>query len=177
MTESNDGGDLSELGRAVVMDDLGLVRELVGAGHTLVWEPFPFDHSALHIAADHGRADILEVLLDAGGMAYLDSLGNGWTPLGMAARKGHREAVQCLLSRGADANARDANKLGDPPLSDAVRGGFSGIVDDLLASGADPSIPGWMNQTARDRANRRVKEHPDENSRHILSAIQRARKN
>src|SRR6202011_2793415 len=69
------GHDLSEIARAVVQDDIDLVRELTSKGHTVKWESFPFDETALHMAADNGNTDMIPILLDAGGRAYLDSVG------------------------------------------------------------------------------------------------------
>lgn len=171
-----ESGELSPIARAVVMNDIDAVRELVLEGHTVAWEPFPFEETALHFAAGAGRAEILDVLLDAGGTAYIDAIGNGWTALGTAANKGHRAAVQTLIARGADVNAHDAAMLGNTPLSDAVYGGFAEIVDDLLAAGADPMIPGWMNLTALDHAQRRNDRDPDACSRRILISVLKAAK-
>jgi ankyrin repeat protein len=156
------------------MNDIDRVRKLVRDGQVVVWEPPPFEQTAVHIAADHGRADIISALLDAGGQTYIDSLANGWTPLGMAARKGHREAVQTLVARGADVNGHDVEHLADTPLSDAVQGGFVEIVEDLVSAGADAAIPGWMNLTALDHARGRYERKSDDVGRRILSALRKA---
>lgn len=42
----------------------------------------------------------------------------GWTPLHLATYFGHREVVECLLSRNADVNA--INENGDTPLHKAA---------------------------------------------------------
>jgi ankyrin repeat protein len=115
-----EGGGLSAIARAVVMNDIDAVRELVLNGHTVGWEPFPFEQTALHFAASADRM------------------------------------------------------LGNTPLSDAVYGGFAEIVDDLLAAGADPMIPGWMNLTALDHASRRNDRDPDECNRRILRSVLKA---
>jgi len=164
-------GELSTLACAVVEDDLERVRELVTQGHRVVWEPWPFDETALHFAADHGNAAMIAILVDAGGRAFIDALGNGWTPLGLAALKGHVEAVRVLLTRGADPNARDVDHAGESPLGDAVERGFEDIVFTLLAWGADPNAPGWMNLTPLDRAKHRSLMHPDEPSYRIERAL------
>ncbi|MBV8299865.1 MAG: ankyrin repeat domain-containing protein [Candidatus Eremiobacteraeota bacterium] len=173
MDASNDN-DLSVLAKAVVTGDLDRVRQLIRAGHTVGWEPFPFEQTALHFAADRGRADIIAVLLDGGGASYIDSLGLGWTPLGMAARKGHGDAVRVLIASGADVDAHDAEHIGNTPLADAVQGRFPDIVDDLVSAGADPTIPGWMNLTALDRAKRRHEKGGDDTDRRILNAVLKA---
>jgi ankyrin repeat protein len=63
--------ELSALSKAVVRDDLEEVRTLIRAGHTVLWEPFPFDETALHVAADSGNIPIIAELLDAGGERYI----------------------------------------------------------------------------------------------------------
>ena len=173
MSQAQSG--LSELSRAVVLNDTQLVRELTRKGHTVTWEPFPFEDTALHTAAEQGNAEMIPILLDAGGEAFIDSLcGNGWTPLGMAARGGHLEAAQTLLSRGASVDARDEAGLVNPPLSDAVKRGYEPIVHILLAAGANPNISGWMNLTPLDYAERRYAKTPDDMSRRILDAVSKA---
>jgi ankyrin repeat protein len=170
-------GDLSDLARAAVQDDIDLVLELTSEGHSVIWEPFPFDETALHIAADNGNAEMILILLDAGGAAYLDSVGDGMTPLGMAVKKGHVRAVETLLSRGASVNARDEPNVGDPPLSDAVDNGDEEMVRLLLSAGADPDIPGWMTLSPLDRAQRRYETKQDFVSRRILVAVLQAASN
>jgi hypothetical protein len=140
-------GDLSALAQAVVLRDAARVSALVTEGHRVSWEPSPFEETPLHIAADNGDVPVLAILLDHGGEEYLDSLADGWTPLGFATLKGHADAVRLLLARGADPNKHDEEQAGDTPLVDAIDRGFEGIVTDLLAAGADPTIPGWMQLT------------------------------
>ena len=166
--------DLSEIARAVVQDDIDLVRELTSKGHTVIWETFPFDETALHIAADNGNAEMIPILLNAGGETYINSIGDGMTPLGMAVKKGHYEAVKTLLSGGASVDARDEPNVGDPPLSEAVINGDEEMVRLLLSAGADPDIPGWMTLSPVDHAQRRFETNQDVASRRILDAVLKA---
>jgi len=165
---------LSEIARAVVQDDIDLVRELTSKGHTVIWESFPFDETALHMAAENGNAEMIPILLNAGGAAYIDSVGDGMTPLGMAVKKGHVRAVKTLLSRGASVDARDEPNVGNPPLSDAVNNGDEEMVRLLLSAGADPDIPGWMTLSPIDHAQRRFETNQDAVSRRILDAVLKA---
>ncbi|KAL4777197.1 hypothetical protein BDW60DRAFT_221145 [Aspergillus nidulans var. acristatus] len=60
---------------------------------------------------------------------------NGDTPLGVAARVGHRPIVQCLLEARAQVNARSAG--GKTALMLASYEGFEGVVQLLLQHNAD----------------------------------------
>lgn len=62
--------------------------------------------------------------------------GKGETPLGMAARHGHRAVAQYLLAHGARATTIPS------PLPGAVDSGNAGLVRLLLAHGADPNAFG-----------------------------------
>jgi len=62
----------------------------------------------------------------------------GWTPIHLAAVKGHVEIVRVLLERGADPNAKE-NIYGWTPLHIAANIGYFRIVKLLLERGADPN--------------------------------------
>lgn len=65
--------------------------------------------TALHYAASVGNLDIIRLLLEKS--AYIDAEApNKTTPLMMAARGGHADAMKLLLEEGADASLR--NDLG-----------------------------------------------------------------
>lgn len=166
--------ELTELSCAVILNDTERVRELTRNGHTVTWEQSPFDGTALHTAAENGNADVIPMLLDAGGAAFVNSIADGRTPLGIAVRKGHVRAVEVLLSRGAAVDARDEENAGNPPLSDAVERGFEEIVHALLSAGANPNVPGWLNLTPLDRAQHRYAKTPDDVSRRILDSVSKA---
>lgn len=82
---------------AALKGHLPVVELLVKAGAQL-------DHSgwtAMHYAAFEGRTEVLNYLIKRG--AQLEALSpNDSTPLMLAARNGHREAVEALLAAGAD---------------------------------------------------------------------------
>jgi ankyrin repeat protein len=96
------------------------------------------------------------------------------TPLGMAVKQGHVQAVKMLLSRGASVDARDEPNVGNPPLSDAVTNGDEEMVRLLLSAGPDPDIPGWMTLSPVDHAQRRYETNQDPVSRRILVAVLKA---
>jgi len=63
---------------------------------------------------------------------------NGYTPLMLAARMNHSNAVHALLLRGANPNSRDPEST--TPLIFACSAGSLEICKELLAAGADPRL-------------------------------------
>ncbi|KAJ1476256.1 ankyrin repeat-containing domain protein [Baffinella frigidus] len=86
----------------------------------------------LLIAASIGNIEIMQQLLAAGANDKI-----GWVPLHGAAEQGHEAAVQLLLDKGADVNAKDRINAGDTPLHAAASGGFGAVIQMLLDQGAD----------------------------------------
>jgi ankyrin repeat protein len=64
-------------------------------------EPGSGKTTALMAAAERGRIEIVNLLVDAGADVCFRGSG-GWTALMLAARGGHREVVEHLLNAGAD---------------------------------------------------------------------------
>jgi Ankyrin repeats (3 copies)/Ankyrin repeat len=89
----------------------------------------------MHVAARHGHANILSLLLEHG--VDVDERDASQTPLHRALMFGKLEAVQFLLDSGADINARHV--LDWPPLHFAIRAVVQDIqvVRLLLERGAD----------------------------------------
>lgn len=105
----------------------------------------------IHSAAQAGDSDRLYRLLSQGyPVDDFDDLGR--TPLHYAARHGHTDAAAVLLAAGADVNAHDERTAGDTPLGEAAATCSVEMAALLLDAGADPTIPGWMQLTALDRA-------------------------
>ena len=63
--------------------------------------------TALHEAAEFGRAEIVETLLSYGAKIEVESWDG--TPLCKAAREGHHEVVLLLLAKGANAKSINPN--------------------------------------------------------------------
>eukprot|EP00041_Stephanoeca_diplocostata_P019257 m.412441 g.412441 ORF g.412441 m.412441 type:complete len:744 (+) comp21256_c0_seq1:192-2423(+) len=92
--------------------------------------------TALHIAANKGHADVVQVLLANEADPNTISRG-GCTPLQWAAQYGHCDCLTQLLQSGADANAADTIG-GYTPLHYAVAyTGNEACVSQLLRHGAD----------------------------------------
>ena len=66
--------------------------------------------NCMHIAAREGHVEVIKELIDAG--AKVDPLDVGqWTPLIWACYKGQVEAVDVLISHGANVNSRGLHQV------------------------------------------------------------------
>jgi ankyrin repeat protein len=121
------------------------------------WPEDQSDREPLHIAAQDGDVAKVQELLAAGFAVNAFDEDLALTPLHYATMGGHLEVMKALIEAGADVNAHDERRIGNTPLSE-VAGNCSYEVAKLLVdAGADPSIPGWMQLTALDRAAERKK--------------------
>ena len=90
----------------------------------------------LHLAARHGVADVLNILLRNG--ADLEAKCNrGGTPLHQAVISSHPQIIRAMLAKGADLKAADASGL--TPLHHAAASSGAEVVDILLSAGSDRS--------------------------------------
>ncbi len=86
-------------------------------------------------AARGRKTDLVHLLLDSGASVNSRSPGEGWTPLVNAVSSGSFENAKLLLSKGADANARDNN--GRAALWYAAILENTGLIALLSEQGAD----------------------------------------
>jgi hypothetical protein len=95
-------------------------------------------HRAFVLAAQHGHAEIVRLLLDAGedpNRYNPDGNHSHSTPLHQSALAGHAAVVQLLVERGARLDIKDTIYQGTP-LSWAIYAGQTGIETYLRAHGA-----------------------------------------
>lgn len=85
--------------------------------------------TALHLAAEAGRSDTCQLLLEhkADAMARSDG---AWTPLHNAAEKGHSSVVELFLAHGVDINATTSS--GMTALAWAAQNGHLSTVEVLI---------------------------------------------
>ena len=101
-------------------------------------------HRALVLAAQHGHADLVRLLLDAGeNPDRYNPTGNHAhsTPLHQAALAGHDAVVRLLVERGARLDIKDTIYQ-STPLGWATYGGQTEIADYLRARGSPASSAG-----------------------------------
>jgi ankyrin repeat protein len=112
------------------------------------------DPERLHTAAQDGDLDEVRRLVSEGeDVNGFDDLGK--TPLHYAVDREHVEVARHLIEHDADVNARHEPSLGNTPLGEVAATCSYAIAKMLVDAGADPTIPGWMQLTALDRARKR----------------------
>lgn len=117
-----------------------------------------YEKEQLHIASDQGDLDRVKELIDKGyNVNAFDEVLN-ITPLHYAVRNENFEIVKFLLQNGADVNAHDEEHIGETPLGDVAASCSYEMAKVLIDAGANPTIQGWMQLTALDRAKERKKE-------------------
>lgn len=98
-------------------------------------------HAALALSAQHGHADVVRLLLDAGedpDRYNPDGYHSHATPLHQAVWSSHADVVRLLVERGARLDMRDTIYDGTP-LDWAVYGGRTEIAEFLRGRGAPQS--------------------------------------
>ena len=112
----------------------------------------------LHLAASQGNLGLMRTLIQAGhAVNAFDEM--GLTPLHHAVDYGRVEDIRLLLENGADVNARDVANHGNTALGEWAGECSVEVARILVEAGADPTIRGWMELSAVDRAEGR---HDDE---------------
>lgn len=130
------------------------VRCLLGLGARVAEEhPNGGLGTSVHQAAALGYTEALRELLRADGAVALSVFDDiGRTPLICAVQNGRLLEASLLLEAGADVNVHDSETMSNTALSYAVEDGNPALVELLLRYGADPTIQGWMQLSALDRA-------------------------
>ncbi|XP_044050943.1 ankyrin repeat and death domain-containing protein 1A [Siniperca chuatsi] len=143
-------------------------------------------HRAFALAAEHGCVEMLDMLMEPHNMATMKPNKRGDTPLHLAARNGHLDAVQLLLQ---SFDTRDeVNMDGETALYQAADNGQEGCVLTLLEAGCDPNILTTAKCTALHPVSERgdtalvqllleYKAHMDFKNQHLEAPLHLAVKN
>ncbi|XP_059940200.1 ankyrin repeat domain-containing protein 27 isoform X5 [Mesoplodon densirostris] len=105
--------------------------------------------SPLHVAALHGRADLVLLLVKHGASVGARDVKQA-VPLHLACRKGHFQVVKCLLDSNAKPNKKDIS--GNTPLLYACSGGHHEVAALLLQHGASINASNNKGNTALHEA-------------------------
>nr|XP_045009870.1 ankyrin repeat domain-containing protein 27 isoform X2 [Jaculus jaculus] len=101
--------------------------------------------SPLHVAALHGRADLVLLLVKHGARVGARDTSQA-APLHLASQKGHFQVVKCLLDLNAKPNKKDVS--GNTPLIYACSGGHHEVAALLLQRGASINASNNKGNTA-----------------------------
>lgn len=127
-----------------------------------------FQREQLHRATRLGNlAEVDRLIKQKYPLNRFDELGK--TPLHYAVESGQVAIVHRLIKAGANVNAHDERMIGNTPLSDNILNCSLEMVSCLIAAGADPTIRGWMQLNANDRA----KARKDSAGKKILQIIEK----
>ena len=136
LARATDALEMTALDWAATREHWHIFQQLIAAGA-------PVDRvgddggTVMHRVCHHDRADMLQLVLDAGGDITVQ---NQWgrTPLHVAARRGAPRVAKLLLAEGASPNI--GTNEGWTPLHVAYMSGQPELVELLIANGADPQL-------------------------------------
>ena len=134
------GDGMTALHWAASNRDPGLARALLEAGADVGAGTRIGHYTPLHVAAQAGAGEVVEILLGAGaGPEKPITAGGGARPLHLAAASGDVRAVAALVAAGADVDATEES-WGQTPLIFAAAKGRTTVVRTLLEAGSDPAV-------------------------------------
>jgi ankyrin repeat protein len=140
--------------------DISAIKELLSRGAP-VNAGTKYDETALHLAAEAGNKEVVELLLASG--AKVDAKNQQKrTPLALAANRGHAGVAEVLIAAGADLESRDG-EAATPFLSSVGRRAESRNMMRLLArAGAKLDVVDYYKRSALDLASRYLPKEHDE---------------
>jgi hypothetical protein len=135
-------GTRTMLRDAAAKGDLTKVRMLLyfAAGPRTINSTNMYGYGPMQLAAQHGHADVLALLIERGGNVNLRRPSSWNTPLIMAASRGRADCCRLLLDKGADPN--EYGMFGGTrhtALQCAAEGGHLDVVNLFLDRGIGPN--------------------------------------
>ncbi len=121
---------------AIKNGDLDLVKEFLNDDNELLNVETPFG-SWLHVAADQGKYNIAQYLVNRGLDVNRDGGISGGNPIHSAARNGQLDIIDLLFQNGARFDVSEATKN---PLFAAICNGHFNIVQYLVENGIDITV-------------------------------------
>jgi ankyrin repeat protein len=132
------GDGMTALHWAAINNQVELAQVLLYAGANVRAATRINGYTPLFLASQHGHADLVETLLEAGSDPRTTSA-SGSTPLMLAASSGSERTVALLLDAGAEVNARDKAR-GQTALMFAAAYNRVPVIELLASRGADVNI-------------------------------------
>ena len=130
------------MGEAQKLQDLLTKEKAVDINSTLL-----DDWTALHLAANEGHKQIVEILINFGANIEAQTRMNR-RALHIACLRGNLDVVKILINAGAEKDPQDKDSY--TPLHFASENGYNEIIKDLLAKEANPNIKNFQGNTALD---------------------------
>mmetsp|Transcript_22844 Transcript_22844/g.53114 ORF Transcript_22844/g.53114 Transcript_22844/m.53114 type:complete len:281 (+) Transcript_22844:3-845(+) len=112
---------------------------------------------SIHNAAAKGREDALDLLIRHGADPCDQNMPMGFSPVMVAATKGHVHAMLLLVDRGGDVNAK--NDMQQTAMHIAALRGHAHIIKALVAEGAEAWHKDYYGRTALDCCKMETEEH------------------
>ena len=94
-----------ELWESARVGNIEALTDKLVRSETYAADPKDLSHG-IHAAAAHGRDDVIDLLVRHGADPSDNELNQGFTPIMVAAGKGHVHALLLLIDRGGDMNAK-----------------------------------------------------------------------
>ncbi|KAH3763788.1 TKL protein kinase [Pelomyxa schiedti] len=111
-------------------------QQIMDAYVPALWDGQRVDTTALYIACQEGRADVVDFLVAKGANVEKTRTDTGATPLYVACANGFAEIAEVLLTRGRGADANKAvSNTGATPLHVASQNGHVEVVKVLVTKG------------------------------------------
>ena len=127
---------IKQMREAIKKGDIKLVKELIQENEGLLYVDTTFG-SWLHVAADCGKCDIVEYLIECGLDVNKNGGISGGNPMRSAARHGNLDIVKLLHQNGAKFDVSDATKN---PLFGAICNGHYEVAKYLIDNGIDITV-------------------------------------
>ncbi|XP_059475191.1 nuclear factor NF-kappa-B p105 subunit-like [Neocloeon triangulifer] len=138
---------------AVLNDDLDMLKIILKSferqkttAKSLLKATDDSGRSAVHMVAETGNVEMLQVLMDLDIDATVPERSGGKTPLHLAARRGH-EAVVNLLVQEAASSVDTRDWKGQTALHYAASAGWCSICETLLDAESDAETPNLEGET------------------------------
>jgi len=130
------------------------------------------DPTILHYSVQVGDLKVVETLLEIGAKKWVNEFDDvAFTPLTWAARNNRLDIVKLLIGAGANVNIRDEIKIGNTVLREVIEVCSFEMASELIKAGADPTMPGWMQLTALNKASERLSASKTPENEKILELL------